>query len=91
MNEFEQESHKHASQNRARRPFENIELKLCFFVFFLFFFNERLCCLIRAMYRTILEEIVYRYQKVSFLSINDFSFNFRLCCVFCLFLYNNQI
>jgi len=44
-----------------------------------------------AMYWSTLEEIVYRYQKVSFLSINDFSFNFRLCCVFCLFLYNNQI
>jgi len=30
MNEFEQESHKHASQNRARRAFELIKLKLCY-------------------------------------------------------------
>jgi len=30
MNEFEQESHERASQNRARRPFELIKLKLCY-------------------------------------------------------------
>jgi len=30
MNEFEQESHKRASQNRARRAFELIKLKLCY-------------------------------------------------------------
>jgi len=29
MNEFEQESHERASQNRARRAFELIKLKLC--------------------------------------------------------------
>jgi len=28
MNEFKQESHKRASQNRARRPFELLKLKL---------------------------------------------------------------
>jgi len=33
MNEFEQESHKHASQNRARQAFELIKLKLCFCFF----------------------------------------------------------
>jgi len=30
MNEFKQESHKRASQNRARRAFELIKLKLCY-------------------------------------------------------------
>jgi len=30
MNEFKQESHKHASQNRSRRLFEPIKLKLCY-------------------------------------------------------------
>jgi len=29
MNDFEQESHERASQNRARRAFELIKLKLC--------------------------------------------------------------
>jgi len=33
MNEFEQESHKRASQNRARRQFELIKLKLFHFLF----------------------------------------------------------
>jgi len=32
-NKFEQESHKRASQNRARRPFELLKLKLCYFFF----------------------------------------------------------
>jgi len=31
INEFEQESDERPSQNRARRPFELIKLKLCFF------------------------------------------------------------
>jgi len=30
INEFEQESHERAPQNRARRPFELIKLKLCY-------------------------------------------------------------
>jgi len=30
MNEFEQESHKRASQNKARRPFVLIKLQLCY-------------------------------------------------------------
>jgi len=34
MNEFEQESHERASQNRARRPFELIKLKLCYYYYF---------------------------------------------------------
>jgi len=33
MNEFEQESHKRASQNRVRRQFELIKLKLFYFLF----------------------------------------------------------
>jgi len=33
MNEFEQESHERTSQNRARRPFELMKLKLCYFFF----------------------------------------------------------
>jgi len=31
INDFKQENHKYASQNRARRPFELIKLKLLFF------------------------------------------------------------
>jgi len=33
MNKFEQERHERASQNRARRPFELIKLKLCCYFF----------------------------------------------------------
>jgi len=47
MNEFEQESHKHASQNRARQAFELIKLKLCFVFLFL---NERSFHLIRPLF-----------------------------------------
>jgi len=35
INEFKQESHKRSSQNRARRAFELIKLKL----FFIYFWN----------------------------------------------------
>jgi len=46
MNEFEQESHNPASQNRARRAFELIKLKLCYF----YFLNDRSFHLIRPLF-----------------------------------------